>query len=412
MRKKLRRYYIYSRHRQSVKDRVLQFPRSHPLGVPILTFAVLITVTALGFVAFSMNSAKQPKSLASRIVILSYDHHEQTVPSDQLTVGALIKKLAIPIHEGDVVEPSQTTPINQNDFRINIYRAVPVRIIDGSTTTYTNSAATTARSIASQAAVSLYPEDSLKTEPTTNFLRDYSIGETVNIDRSVPVALNLYGAAVPTRTHAKTVKELLAEKRIKISKVDTIQPALETPITPDIAVAVIRNGIRTIAEIHDIPMPVQTLNDPSLAYGTTATRQSGSPGKESVTYEVNVQAGKEVSRKVLQRVVVVQPVAQIVARGINLGGIKGDMALAGIAPEDFGYVDYIFTHESHWNPAAVNSSGCTGLGQACPGSKLAAACSNWQNDPVCQIRFFNNYAVGRYGSWAVAYQAKVNKGWW
>jgi len=417
MRKKLRRYVTYSRSKKSAKERVLQFTHRHPFSIPLMTFGVLLVVTAIGFGVSALNKADTSPSPSARIVILSYDHQEQTVPSDQPTVGALIKKLAIPINEGDVVEPSQATRINQNDFRINIYRAVPVKINDGSNTIYTSSAATTPRSIATQAAVSLYPEDSLKTEPTTNFLRDYSIGETVNIDRSVPVALNIYGAAVPTRTHAKTVKELLAEKRIKISKIDTIQPALNTPISADIAVAVIRNGIRTISEIHNIPMPVQTLNDPTLAYGTTATRQTGSPGKESVTYEVNVQGGKEVSRKALQRVVVVQPVTQIVVQGINLGGIKGDMAYAGIAPSDYAYADYIISHESGWCPTkaqgqygscpaysgSVPSYGGYGLCQSTPGSKMATAGADWATNPVTQLRWCNGYAVSRHGGWYGAY---------
>jgi len=35
-----------------------------------------------------------------------------------------------------VVEPSLTTAINQEDFRINVYRAVPVEIIEGSRKLY------------------------------------------------------------------------------------------------------------------------------------------------------------------------------------------------------------------------------------------------------------------------------------
>jgi hypothetical protein len=80
------------------------------------------------------------------------------------------------------------------------------------------------------------------------------------------------------------------------------------------------------------------------------------------------------------------------------------MAAAGISPDDYAYVDYVFSRESHWNAAAMNAGGCGGLGQACPAGKLAAVCPGWQSDPVCQTRFFTGYAVGRYGSWAGALQ--------
>ena len=405
------------RHISGWDNRVFNFVRDHPIGVPVATFGILLLLSGIILFTFGHVRRNDVPVRNSQIVIISYDHHEQIVPSNAPTVGALLQKLAIPLNAGDVVEPALTTHINQDNFRVNIYRALPVRIVDGTTVKYGSSAATTARSIATQAGVTIYPEDKLYKEATTEFLRDYSIGQTVSISRSTPVNLNLYGAAIPTRTQATTVKELLAEKHIKISKVDTVKPALSSPITPDIAVAVIRNGIRTITEKHDIAIPIQTINDPTLSYGTSAIRQVGSPGQEVVTYQVNVQNGVEVSRNILQSVVVKPPVTQIVVNGVNLGGIKGDMALAGIDPGDYNYVDYIVSRESGWCPTkaqgqyggcppyagSVPSGGGYGLCQATPGSKMASAGADWATNPVTQLRWCSGYAHSRYGSWEAAY---------
>lgn len=391
--------------------RFVRFIGRHPLGAPIVLFIVLLTVSVGAFLLLtSRQEAKHPRP--ARIVILSYDHHEQTVPSSEGTVGQLVKKLGIPIHDGDVIEPTPTTRINQDDFRINIYRAVPVKIVDKDKVTYSYSAATTSRSIADQAGISTYAEDILATEPVDNFLRDYAIGEQVTIDRSTPVALNLYGANIPIRTHAKTVREMLKEKHLKILKADTVQPSLDAPISENIAVSVIRNGIQTVNEAHEIAMPTQIVNDPNLAYGTTAVRQQGAPGKQVITYQITVQNGAEVSRVQLQSVITLAPVTQIVAKGINLGGIKGDMALAGIDPSDYNYVDYIVSHESGWNPQAQNASGAYGLCQALPGSKMSSAGSDWATNPVTQLKWCNGYAVGRYGSWAGAYNYWVSHHYW
>ncbi|MEO6513899.1 MAG: G5 domain-containing protein [Candidatus Saccharimonadales bacterium] len=394
----------------------IKFIARHPFGAPIVLFFVLLGISVGTFLFItSRHQAAQPR--VARIVILSYDHHEQTVPSNEETVGQLVKKLHIPIHEGDVIEPTSTTHINQDDFRINIYRAVPVKIVDAGKTTYTYSAATTSRSIAQQAGINLFPEDALSTAPVENFLKDYSIGEAVVVDRSTPVALNLYGAAIPTRTLGKTIKDMFVEKNIKIRKGDTVQPALSTPLTPNMAVAVIRNGIQTVNEAHDIAMPVQYINDANLSYGTTAVRQQGSPGKQVITYQINVQNGVEVSRVQLQSVVTAAPVTQIVVRGINLGGIKGDMALAGIDPGDYNYVDYIVSHESGWCPTKaqgqygscpayagyVPDTGGYGLCQSTPGSKMATAGSDWATNPVTQLKWCSGYAHSRYGSWGAAY---------
>jgi len=85
------------------------------------------------------------------------------------------------------------------------------------------------------------------------------------------------------------------------------------------------------------------------------------------------------------------------------------MAAAGIAESDWGYVDYIVGRESGWNPNATNrSSGACGLVQALPCSKVPGN----GYDPVDNLRWGNGYAVGRYGSWAAAYNFWTSNHWW
>lgn len=85
------------------------------------------------------------------------------------------------------------------------------------------------------------------------------------------------------------------------------------------------------------------------------------------------------------------------------------MAAAGIAESDWGYVDYIASRESNWNPNATNaSSGACGIIQALPCSKVPGS----GYDPVDNLRWANGYAVGRYGSWAAAYDFWTANHWW
>ncbi|WP_231916001.1 transglycosylase SLT domain-containing protein [Microbacterium karelineae] len=92
------------------------------------------------------------------------------------------------------------------------------------------------------------------------------------------------------------------------------------------------------------------------------------------------------------------------------GGEPADwMAAAGIAESDWGYVDYIVSHESGWNPNATNpSSGACGLVQALPCSKVPGN----GYDPVDNLRWGSGYAIGRYGSWANAYAFWTSNHWW
>ena len=102
------------------------------------------------------------------------------------------------------------------------------------------------------------------------------------------------------------------------------------------------------------------------------------------------------------------------APAFNPSGSKADwMRAAGISDSDFGYVDYIISHESGWDYHAVNrSSGAYGLPQSLPAGKLASAGADWRDNPVTQLRWANNYAVGRYGSWEAAYHFWTVNHWW
>lgn len=68
---------------------------------------------------------------------------------------------------------------------------------------------------------------------------------------------------------------------------------------------------------------------------------------------------------------------------------------------------FIYQHESGNRTTAVNSIGCRGLGQACPGSKLPCG-----DDYACQDAFFTKYAMDRYGSWANARKFWEANRWW
>jgi resuscitation-promoting factor RpfB len=374
----------------------------HPFAVPFITFAVLFLVCGSVYI-LARKTNHLPPVQDAKIVIISHDHEQQIVPSKEDTVGQLLSKLHITLGEGDVVEPAASTPINQDEFRINVYRAVPVEIVDGASRSFAFSAATTPRSIAAQAGVSLYPEDVIDNNPAEDFLKSGAIGEQLTITRATPVDVDLYGTHVTLRTQAKTVAGLMKEKKIHLQKKDSVSVPLSTPITTNQQIAFIRTGSKVESVTEQIDMPVQQVNDATLAYGTKAIRQQGSPGQQIVTYQVQLVNNVETGRTVLQTVVNKQPVTQIEVIGTSLSGIKGDMALAGIAPGDYNYADYIISHESGWRPDAGNASGAYGLCQALPGSKMASAGADWATNPVTQLRWCNGYAVSRYGSWAAAY---------
>lgn len=409
---------IFKRFVSRLDRKWLKAFKLHPHLVPVFTFGGLLLLCLIGFVLYHFARPVKPAMPDTRIVIISHDGQKQIVPSRQATVGKLLNKLHIQLNEGDRVEPALTTAIDQDEFRINIYRAIPVEVVDGTEHTYAFSAATTPRSIAAQTTSTLYNDDIVTRQPTEDFLKTSTVGEQVVINRATPVNLNLYGTPLTIRTHAQTVADLIAEEHIKLAKDDQVTPAATTPLTANVQVFIERNGTKIESVAQTIPMPVQTINDDSLAYGTNAIRQQGAPGQQVLTYQDILRNGAVVGRTLIQTVVTQQPVTQIVVVGSSLSGIKGDMALAGISPGNYSYVDYIVSHESGWCPTKAQGQygGCPpyagyvpayggyGLCQSTPGSKMAADGADWATNPITQLRWCSGYAEGRYGSWYAAYQ--------
>ena len=166
MRKKLA--LMKQRHTAAHRARVAMIKRigKRPLfTVPVATFMVLLTAVMIGVLVSSGGHPTLGQD-DPNVVVVSYDKKERTIPTDAQTVGELLKRLDIRLHEGDVVEPSQDTEIASDNFRVNVYRAVPVTIVDGQQKTFTYSSAVTPRSIVKQAGVQVYPEDRLNLLPT------------------------------------------------------------------------------------------------------------------------------------------------------------------------------------------------------------------------------------------------------
>lgn len=421
MKKKLARSYHQTKH--STKRRF----KKHPYLFPVLG-VVLGCLLVGGLVLASGGKSYRPSD--SHVVNLFVDDENKVVPSRATTVGDVLKEQAVKLQPEDVVEPSADTPIVEDNFRVNVYRARPVTVVDGNTKTVILSAQKSPRVVAQQANVSVYPEDKIVFEQGS--LREDVLTEKVVIDRSVPIMFNLYGLSVTIRTHSKTVGQLLAEKQIKLAQGDIAQPVPETPLTPNMQVFVIRNGTQIAAVTEAIAPPTQTIEDASLSFGTVVVRQPGTPGKRAVTYQIQTQNGVEVSRVKIQEAVVQDPVTQIVARGkaVSIPADKSSiMAAAGISSSDYAYVNYIISRESGWCPTKwqgqagycppyyqeIHSPSAGygyGLCQSTPAIKMSTAGADWQTNPVTQLKWCSGYAHSRYGGWAGAYNRWVTHHNW
>ncbi len=388
-------------HYQAVQATGRRHIKKRPYLLPV--FGLVLGLVIVGIVFYAKGGSAIYRPSDSHVVFLFDSGEKRTIDTKAATVGVLINRLNLHLIPQDVVEPALDTPIVEDNFRVNIYHARPVTVIDGSNKVVTLTAQKSARVVAQQAGLAINPEDLAAFQQGD--IANNVIGEQVVVTRATPITINLYGTQVPTYTLGRTVGQMLEEKRIKLDNGESVQPGLNTPITAGLQVFVLAKGSQVETVEEPIPMPTQVVNDASLSFGTTVVRQNGAPGKQWTTYLLTMQKDGTSTRTIIQQAVIQPPVPQIVARGttIDINGDKtGLMASAGIPGGDYAYANFIISHESGWRVTAENPSGAYGLCQALPGSKMVSAGADWATNPITQLRWCNGYAA-RYGGWANAY---------
>jgi hypothetical protein len=85
----------------------------------------------------------------------------------------------------------------------------------------------------------------------------------------------------------------------------------------------------------------------------------------------------------------------------------------GFGSDQFSCLDSLYNSESGWNVHADNpSSSAYGIPQALPGSKMASAGADWENNAATQIRWGLGYIQSRYGSPCGAWSFKQGHNWY
>ncbi|MEG3632349.1 aggregation-promoting factor C-terminal-like domain-containing protein [Micromonospora palythoicola] len=86
---------------------------------------------------------------------------------------------------------------------------------------------------------------------------------------------------------------------------------------------------------------------------------------------------------------------------------------AGFKIDQFPCLDRLWNKESGWNHKARNpSSGAYGIPQAYPGNKMSSVGSDWETNPVTQIKWGLGYIKGRYSTPCAAWNHSQAKGYY
>lgn len=100
------------------------------------------------------------------------------------------------------------------------------------------------------------------------------------------------------------------------------------------------------------------------------------------------------------------------AQAATVSGARA-VARSQLSSAQYQCLSSLVSRESGWNHRARNpSSGAYGLFQALPGSKMASAGSDWQSNPLTQMRWGLSYIKSRYGTPCGAWNFWQKNGWY
>jgi uncharacterized protein YabE (DUF348 family) len=316
-----------------------------------------------------------------------------------------LSKAKINLEAGDVVEPGLDTAIPDGYFNVNVYTAMPYRIVDGQKSILTRSAARSPRLIAEQAGVTVYPQDGVDLKPVSSMAEAGTVGQDIVINRATVATVSVDGQALELRSRGATVGELLKDNGIDVSSSDKVSPAIDTELKAGMNISVARVRVKVETSDEVIAAPTQEVSDDTQLRGYKKLKTEGKDGLRRVTSIVTYNNGRVAEKKEVKSEVVTEAVARVEIVGtkvqyandaIQLGH---DMAAArGWTGANWDALYSLWMKESGWNPNTANrTSGACGIPQAYPCSKIT------DKSAAGQIKWGLDYIKGRYGTPSAAW---------
>ncbi|EOR26544.1 MULTISPECIES: 3D domain-containing protein [Clostridium] len=200
---------------------------------------------------------------------------------------------------------------------INMRKTITMKIDDKEETFVTYKG--TVEDVLNSKGVEVSPKD--KIQPALN--SKVSEGDTISIKRAVSIELTVGDKQIEVYTAEDTIEEMLEVEKEELKNqgiefnegLDEITPTLNTEITSDLKVNLVKVEVKKELAKEAIDFDVVVESDSNLDSGLEEIRQDGASGEKEVTYEIVYKNGKEFSKSIKSSKVLAEPVNKIVVQG-------------------------------------------------------------------------------------------------
>ncbi len=118
-------------------------------------------------------------------------------------------------------------------------------------------------------------------------------------------------------TQALTVRDLLTEAGVTLDEDDRVSPVEPTLLEEGMTVRVTRVEVHVQSEQREVPFERQIMRDASVPAGETRLLEPGISGIEELVYRITLEDGVEVERRLVRRVMLREPRAEVVMVGVR-----------------------------------------------------------------------------------------------
>ncbi|MBH0167506.1 DUF348 domain-containing protein [Fictibacillus sp. 7GRE50] len=263
--------------------------------------ALFVLAVTCGFVGYETTKAD---------VMLIQDGKKTEVKTHANTVRELLSEQNINITQHDSVKPGLDAKVTDN-MKIDYLQAKEINLtVNGKEKTIWTTAKTVEQFVQEQQ-LTLKEHDSIK----PNLTADIKDQGTIQIESAFPVKLVVGGKAQQVWTTSTTVADLLKQQKVSLGEIDRVTPAKSDKITGKTQVEVIRVEKVTDVVEEETPFAVVNRKDSGLTKGKERVVQDGKKGKREKRFEVVMENGKEISRKLISEKTLSDSSDKIVAVG-------------------------------------------------------------------------------------------------
>jgi uncharacterized protein YabE (DUF348 family) len=269
-----------------------------------------LTVTAGSLIAFSATTGFAGYEVTKEHVTLTKNGEKQEIRTHADTVKEVLKEQHIHPRPEDYVYPSMDTPVTDD---LNIVWEASNRVtltVNGKQKEIWTTAKNVRELFAAQN-IAVGQHDKLFPSLDTKIRK----GMTIMFEKAFPIQLNVGGKQQQVWATSTTVADFLKEHNITLSELDRVEPSLHEKVKENMVVKVTK--VQKVTDVVEEPVnfAVVTRRDAKLPKGEQRVISPGQKGLVSKQYEVILENGKEVSRKLVKTEMIKQSKDRVVAVG-------------------------------------------------------------------------------------------------